>query len=244
MRFVARKAEFVTVVSEAMRRHILDRDIGTRAMEVIPMGADLTGLFTPAPEERSAHEFLFVGRLVPKKGVSVLIRALDIVLRQKPHTRLRIVGDGPERSPLRQLADQLGVSDNIVFEGALKHAELPDRYRRCATLVFPSVIDESNDQEGLGLVLVEALGCECPVICSDLEATRDVIVHGETGLHYPSGDHAALAQLMLRLLDDPAGAALLGQQGRRHVLRHYDWETVAARYADLIDRIAGMPGGT
>ncbi|OGS92170.1 MAG: hypothetical protein A2Z95_00720 [Gallionellales bacterium GWA2_60_18] len=242
MRLVARKAEFITIVSEAMRRHILDRGIATRAMEVIPMGADLTGLFTPAPEDRAMHELLFVGRLVPKKGIDVLIRALGIVLRQKPHTRLRIVGDGPERSSLLQLADQLGISGNIVFAGALTQAGLPYHYRRCTALVFPSVVDASNDQEGLGLVLVEALGCECPVICSDLAATRDVIVHEETGLHYPPGDHEALAQLMLRLLDDPAGAALLGQQGRRHVLQHYDWETVAARYADLIDKIAGMHG--
>lgn len=237
MRLVARKAEFVTVVSEAMRCHVIQQGIAVRSLEVIPMGADLTGLFTPTQETRAAHEFLFVGRLVPKKGVEVLIRALSIVARQHPQVRLRIVGDGPEREPLQRLAAGLGLSGHIAFEGARPPADLPALYRRCTALVFPSVVAEDNDQEGLGLVLVEALGCGCPVICSELEATRDVIAHGVTGLHYPPGDHDALARQMLGVLDDPAGAAALGRNGRNHVLSRFDWEAVAVRYADLINRL-------
>lgn len=235
MRRVARKADFVTVVSEAMRRHIIEQGIAVRGLEVIPMGANLTGLFTPASEARAAHEFLFVGRLVPKKGVEVLIRALAIVARQNPQVRLRIVGDGPERAALEQLVGDLGLSGHIEFVGALPQTALPQAYRHCTALVFPSVVATDNDQEGLGLVLVEALGCECPVICSDLDATRDVIAHGETGLHYPPGDHEALAALMLRTLTELEDAAAMGKRGRLHVLPRFDWDAVAARYAALID---------
>ncbi|MFH0934470.1 MAG: glycosyltransferase family 4 protein [Pseudomonadota bacterium] len=242
MRRVARKADFVTVVSEAMRRHVIEQGIAVRGLEVIPMGADLTVLFTPGSEARAMHEFLFVGRLVPKKGVEVLIRALAIVVQQNPQTRLTIVGDGPERESLQSLAAQLGLSGHIVFEGAQPQSALPERFRRCTALAFPSVIAADNDQEGLGLVLVEALGCECPVICSDLEATRDVITHGLTGIHYPPGDHNALARQMLGVLDDPAGAAAMGRNGRNHVLSRFDWDAVSARYTDLIDKIVGIPG--
>jgi glycosyltransferase involved in cell wall biosynthesis len=242
MRRVARKADFVTVVSEAMHRHVIEQGIAVRGLEVIPMGADLTGLFTPGSEARATHELLFVGRLVPKKGGEVLIRALAIVARQNPQVRLRIVGNGPERAALEQLVGDLGLSGHIEFVGALPQTALPQAYRHCTALVFPSVVAADNDQEGLGLVLVEALGCECPVICSDLEATRDVVAHGVTGLHYPPGDHNALARQMLGVLDDPAGAAAMGRNGRNHVLSRFDWEAIAARYADLIDRIVDMPG--
>lgn len=235
MRWVARKADFVTVVSEAMRRHVIEQGIAVRGLKVIPMGADLTGLFTPGNEARAAHEFLFVGRLVPKKGIEVLIRALAIVARQNPQVRLHIVGDGPERVALEQLVGDLGLFGHIEFVGALPQTALPQAYRRCTALVFPSVVATDNDQEGLGLVLVEALGCECPVICSKLEATRDVITHSETGLHYPPGDHEALAALMLRTLADPEDAATMGKRGRLHVLPRFDWDAVAARYAALID---------
>lgn len=242
MRLVARKVDALAVVSTAMQRHVRERNIRDRETEVIPMGVNLQERFTPAPVGRSASEFLFVGRLVPKKGVDTLIRAMHVVVQHRPGVTLVIIGDGPEKASLLQLADQLEVGGNITFAGALTQDELPDRYRRCTGLVFPSVVAADNDQEGLGLVLVEALGCECPVICSDLEATRDVITHEETGLHYRPGDHATLARLMQLLLEDPAGAVRLGRQGRLHVLRHFDWGTIARRYADLIDRIIGMPG--
>lgn len=236
-RQVIRRVDRLTVVSHAMRefaRTLHDRN----DIEVISMGVDLKETFTPAPDSRrSDNELLSVGRLVEKKGVRYLIMAMPEILQTHPRTRLLIAGDGPERTQLQCLADDLGIASRVEFLGPVENAALRDLYRRAAIFVAPSIVAQGGDQEGLGLVLVEALGCECPVLASDLPAIRDVVIDGVTGLTCGQRDSADLAGKIRSLLDDPGRAAQLGEAGRRHVEERFDWRNVARRYADLIDRL-------
>ena len=108
-------------------------------------------------------------------------------------------------------------------------------------VVFPSVIAEDGDQEGLGLVLVEALGCECATVVTDLPAMQDIIVDGKTGLVVPQKNVEKLAEKVIWLLEDPNLRQSLGKDGRRYVLKHYDWDHIATKYVALIESILYQP---
>lgn len=232
---IIERSRKLTVVSSAMRNHVVGMGIPPDKVDVISMGVDLQQRFTPDPAvERNQHELLFVGRLVEKKGLRVLLEAMPDILAEHSGTRLTVAGSGPLESALRQQAQRLGIADRIEFLGMISQTELPDLYRRATLFVAPFLVAESGDQEGLGLVMVEALGCGCPVIASDLPAVRDVIRDGESGLLVTPGAPQALASAIIRLLDAPEQRRMLADQGRLHCSERFDWSTVAERYGPLL----------
>ncbi len=241
-RWTLNRVDRLTVVSPALADEAQRSGVDPTSVVVAPMGVDLRYTFTPEPASIPANpQLLFVGRLVAKKGVATLIRSLPKILERHPMARLIVVGDGPERANLVTLVDEEGVDDAVEFVGSVPNGELPDRFRAATVVVFPSLVADDGDREGFGLVAVEALGCGCAVVGSDLPAMKEFLRHEETGLVTSAGDHAGLAAAVNRLLEDPDLRLRLGEAGRREVLTRYDWEAVAESYADLLHDIA--PGG-
>ncbi len=240
-RWVIRRSSQMTVVSNTMTRFA--RALGARSeqLQIISMGVDTRCDFTPDTDvSRAENELLFVGRLVEKKGVAYLLEAMPEILRKVPGTRLRIVGDGPLMSALCQQVNRLGIARAVTFHGAISNSDLPDFYRRATVFVAPSTITEQGDQEGLGLVLVEALACECPVVASDLPAIRDVVLQQSTGLLVPQKDSKEIAKAVVQQLMDSNQRSQQAIDGRRHVMQHFDWAVIASRYAHLLsDPIRG-----
>ena len=227
-RFVLRRADAITVVSHAMVPAV-QSILPTAHVDVEPMGVDLK-LYAPDPTvERSAHDVLFVGRLVEKKGLVHLLDAWPQVLARCPAARLDIVGFGPLESPLKAKCEALGIAGSVRFVGSLPQDALPDRYRRAAVFVAPFVVAADGDQEGLGLVLVEAAGCGCPVVAGDVPAVRDVLGDSEGGAIVPANDPKALSQAILDAMQ--AGAADPAAVAR------FDWDARAASYAGILSGI-------
>ena len=189
-------------------------------------------LFTPGGQ-RSAGSLLFVGRLTQQKGVDLLLRALA----QLPQTiSLDVVGDGPERASLEALAGELGVTSRVRWHGMQPQARLTSFYRAATALVVPSA------DEGLGLVGVEALLCETPVIAFESGGLPDVVQHGRTGFLVSERSPEALAIAIEQLLDTPDAGRGLGAAGRLHALATFAPESVARRYIDIYQRaIASAP---
>jgi glycosyltransferase involved in cell wall biosynthesis len=152
--------------------------------------------------------------------------------------RLTIVGAGPLEAELRAQAHAHDLGAHVVFAGALPNEELPPYYRRATALIVPSVVAGDGDQEGLGLVIGEALACECPVVASDLPAIGDLIQDGVTGLLARTGDARDFAEKILSLLQDPLRAARLARQGRALVLQRLDWQSVGRGYEELLAAVA------
>lgn len=173
---VINSANAMTVVSQAMKTEV-NRIAGQEIdISVIPMGIDTKNTFYPDPNiERSKTEILFVGRLVEKKGVKYLLEAFAMVLQTHPDAALTIIGEGPERKNLENLAQTLGIKEKIQFKGAVLNKELPNHYRRAAVFVAPFITAKNGDQEGLGLVLVEAICCGCPIVVSEIQPTKDIM---------------------------------------------------------------------
>lgn len=227
----------LTVVSRSMREEVKRLGADHEKVHVVPMGTDLKNRFVPPGTRQNNGSLLFVGRLVEKKGLRYLIDALPLILKKHPQASLRIAGDGPEKGTLQLQSKRLGINDHVRFLGAAKNKSLPDLYRTADVVVFPSVIAGGGDREGFGLVLVEALGCECATVVTDLPAMQDIIVDGKTGFVVPQKNVQKLAEKIVSLLDDPEMGRSVGKEGRRFVVERYDWDEIAKQYAALIESI-------
>jgi len=188
-----------------------------------------TEMFSP-DGARDATRLLFVGRLNAQKGIEHLLRA---VAGMKTQAELDVVGEGPNREALERLAGELGISSRVRWLGQLSQPQLPAMYQRAAAVVVPSV------DEGLGLVAVEALLCEAPVVAFDSGGLRDVIQHEKTGLLVEPADHVALASALDDLLGRNGGGADLGRAGRLYALSTFAPESAARRYSDIYRQVLG-----
>ncbi len=233
-RWVVRRAAAVTVVSRAMQDELHRIGVDTSKVKVQPMGVDLTVRFTPEPTvERSREEILFVGRLVEKKGLRYLIQAMPNILQQHPSAFLTIVGFGPEEVERKAQVVALGLNHNVNFVGPVGQLELPDLYRRAALFVAPFVQAVSGDREGLGLVAVEATGCGCPIVVSDLPAVMDVFGEGGAVL-VPPGSATDLADAACRILSGEVAPSDAPADLLENLRAKFDWSAVASRYASLL----------
>lgn len=227
-RWVAERCDQIIAVSEPLRDRLIAEGCPAGKTGVIPMGVDLSATFIPGEQARSRSEILFVGRLVRSKGVDVLLRAMPGILEQHPEATLTLVGDGPEKVSLHSTAHSLGIDERVHFAGALPHSALPFYYRRAAILAMPS------REEGFGLVLVEALGCGCPVAASDLPALRAIVTDGKTGRLFRRDEVEDLTRVVCDIIGDPNFARSMAEQGRLHVRQRYDWSQAAQSYRDTL----------
>jgi len=237
-RIIINRSTAVTVVSSAMRDTVIDMGVSPDKVQVISMGVDLKNLFVPNPDvKRSDKELLFVGRLVEKKGVHILIRAMPALLKKHPDTCLSIAGTGPLEKELRELAVNLNVSAQVNFLGLVPQKHLPELYNRATIAVFPFVIAKSGDQEGFGLVQVEAMGCGCPVVSGDVRGVHDILIHKKTGLLVPPGKPKPMADAIDALLSNTDLRQALAFQARKRSVEKFDWNIVGEKYRELFKEI-------
>lgn len=236
-RWVISRCYACTVVSQAMlpkARELIGQH--APALSVIPMGTDLSQIFIPNPQiPRLPKRLLFVGRLVEKKGLSYLLQALAQLLPNQPDLELVIAGSGNLQTELIAQAKQLGITQQVNFLGRLTHNELVNLYQSATLAVFPFIQAKDGDMEGLGLVMVEAMGCGCPVIASDLPAIRDVIHHSTTGYLVEPANSAALAQAIQTVLEQAPLRQKLSAQALQYVQHHFDWQTIVQRYQTVLN---------
>jgi glycosyltransferase involved in cell wall biosynthesis len=196
----------------------------TSAARVILGGVD-TNRFSPGGVPGDA--VLFVGRILPHKGIHDLIAAVG------PAVPIRIIGQPMDRDYLRLLED-LAWGKQVTFVHDADDVALVDEYRRAACVVLPSVYRTPDGRttqvpELLGQTLLEGMACGRPVICTEVASMPEVVVHQETGFVVPPGDPRALAQAIDVVCADRAAADAMGRAGRQRVLERFRWEQVVDR---------------
>nr|HID13283.1 glycosyltransferase family 4 protein [Anaerolineae bacterium] len=186
-------------------------------------------------ERESARGFLigYVGRLVPEKGVDLLLQA---VAGMGGMWRLTVVGAGPERERLEALARRLGLADRVFFEGIIPSLRLPAFYQELDVLVLPSR-SRPNWVEQFGRVLIEAMACGVPVVGSDCGEIPNVV--GDAGLVFPEDDAEALRECLVRLMCEADLWADLAWRGRERVLAHFTQAQVAAQTVAVYREMIG-----
>lgn len=237
--FILNHADGVTVVSQSMSNYIRGNLSSTpRILEVVPMGTDLQKLFIPPKtNERNDNTILFVGRLVEKKGVKYLIEAFSFLARKKPRLKLLIIGDGPEKNNLKRLSHQLNLNENVSFIDPVSHRELVHFYHKATIACFPFIIAECGDQEGLGLVVVEAMGCMCPVLVGRVPAIQDTVKDELTGLIINPKEIKNFSSCLERLLYSKELQEKLSTQARQHVQTNFGWEKISSRYKNILQNL-------
>lgn len=235
LRRIVRGSDAVTAISSYTAER-LARQVPGVAPAIIPFGAAVDAPAEPPPYTRTDPsaplELLFVGRLVERKGVHLLIDALCSLPPERRVT-LHVVGDGPERAALEERARSLGPGARAVFHGFVAKDELQRRLETCDAFVLPAVVDAKGDTEGLGVVLLEAMSYARPVIASAAGGIVDIVRDGRNGLLVPPGDAAALAAAVARMMDDPGEARAWGLSGREDVAAGFSWEVIADRLAAI-----------
>ncbi|HEX6755643.1 MAG TPA: glycosyltransferase [Mycobacteriales bacterium] len=242
-RAVLRRAGAVTAMNTEMTARLVAQGAPAGATYVLPMGADVeTVRAAGAGVERVPGRILFVGRLVEKKGLAVLLRALRSVTIPPgqappgaPGWSLEVVGDGPLRQSLERAAEGLPVT----FLGALPRTELAKAYARSEVVAVPSVTAASGDQDGLPVALLEAMAAGCAVVGSRIAGIDAAVVDGESGVLVPPGDEAALAAALTALLSDPDRRAKLGAAARTRA-DDFSVASIGERYCTLLREVAAQ----
>jgi len=171
------------------------------------------------PEDRKV--ILFVGRLVRRKGVDDILRAMKLV--RATDVFLEVVGDGPELESLKALAVELGLSDRVSFYGALSGIPLYERYESCKIFAMPSRTEKS-DVEGFGTVFLEAGLFGKPSIGTTSGGIPEAVRDGVTGLIVPEGNPRRLSEAITELLDRPGMMKAMGEEAHKRVLAQFTWE--------------------
>jgi glycosyltransferase involved in cell wall biosynthesis len=170
---------------------------------------------------------LCVARLYPRKRVEDLLVAADLVRRRIPRVQVRIVGDGPEAEKIRALHERLGLGDSVALLGHVDRTALALEYSRADCFCLPTV------QEGFGLVFAEAMAAGLPVVACRAAAVPEIVREGETGLLVEPRAPAALADALVRMLDDERLRREMGMAGQTAV-EALDLVPIAQRFVEAL----------
>jgi glycosyltransferase involved in cell wall biosynthesis len=242
-RKILARAAYCIAVSNAEVAHFRAAGVPQSRIRVVANGMGL-GEFATLPERGGfrrarglgdAPVILFVGKITPRKGVDVLLRA---VARMPADVQLVIAGNFMmPAEPLHHLARELGMAHRVHWVGFLAVDDKLAAYVDADVVAYPSV------HEIFGLVPFEALMCGTPVVVCDDSGCGEVVQAAGGGLLVPYGDAGALAGAMRALLDDPALRQRCVEEGRRYVRAHLGWDHIAERMLTLYGEAAGVAGG-
>jgi colanic acid/amylovoran biosynthesis glycosyltransferase len=228
-----RRADAVVCISDFARSQLmaLVDDRQWAKLRVVHCGVIPSEYEHPDAPARSRPQVLCVGRLVGEKGHAVLLHAIALLARDGYDIEAVLVGSGPLQDRLEQLAVDLDIAERVIFRGALGAGQARDCYGTASLFCSPSF------QEGLPVVLMEAMASERPVIATAISGVRELVRDGQTGLLVTPGRADELARAIARLLDSAGLCARLASAGRRHVREEFDIDRSAAQLEELFSQI-------
>jgi colanic acid/amylovoran biosynthesis glycosyltransferase len=160
---------------------------------------------------------LSVARLVPKKGLQVLLQALLLLRREGMDCRLQIIGEGPEEKALKNFCLANDLDGAVTFTPFVPRHTLPDYFRRAAIFVLPCMVADDGDRDGIPNVMAEAMACGLPVVSTMISAIPELVEHGRTGLLTAPGDAVALAAAIRQLLTNETLRHTMAVAARKQV---------------------------
>jgi phosphatidyl-myo-inositol dimannoside synthase len=240
-------ADNIIAVSRFTAKLVEQAGVNPDRISIVHPGCDLHR-FQPRPANlelkqkligsREKRVIVTVGGLVARKGHDMVLRALSRLIQKFPDITYLIVGDGPYRSELVSLVNELGLQQNVVFAGKMDDELLPEIYALSDVFVMPSRQNlDACDVEGFGLVYLEASACGKPVVAGRSGGTPDAVVDEETGFLVDPNNPLELANALERLLTDKDLAQTLGTRGRSRLIDNFEWPQIANRVQEIIENV-------
>ncbi len=244
-KLLIKKADKITAISDYLRKYV-SRIRRNAPVVVIPNGVDIDNFCRDfsygelsvlqdqvgiRPGERV---IITISRLVPKNGVSDLIKATAVLSekRKEPVFKLLLLGEGEQKSDLLKLAGNLKIEDKVVFIGRIDHSDLPKYLKISDVFVRPSL------SEGLGNAFLEAMAASIPVVGTPVGGIPDFLKDEETGLFCKVGNPEDIAQKIEKLVFDDSLRKKIISNGRKLVKEKYNWKTIAKEYAELYNQLS------
>ncbi|MCW4016154.1 MAG: glycosyltransferase family 4 protein [Candidatus Bathyarchaeota archaeon] len=231
----ARDANLIVTVSRYSAEKIVQLyTVPEKKIRIVPNGVDLQK-FKPKKDCESIKDkigvkgsnvVLFVGNLIPRKGLHFLIEAAKRVIKENKETKFVIVGDGPLKNNLVSYSKQQGVLDKFVFLDNISDDLLPDLYVCADVFASPSV------QEGQGISLLEAQATAKPVVAFNVTAIKEVVKNKETGL-LVEPDSYELSNAILSLLSNKSLREKMGHSGREFISKNFSWDICAQKMSQV-----------
>ncbi len=241
------RADAIIAVSNFTKAYLTNRmGVASQKIELIYNGVNLDRFkeqqkSTDLLDRYGLEEkrvILTVGRLVERKGIDLVIRSIPKIVSRFPDIHYLIVGDGPYRSALEQLAQETGVADRVTFAGLVDDNELVGHYALCDVFVMPNRELPDGDTEGFGLVFLEANACGKPVIAGKAGGTSDAVRDEYNGLLVDGTNLDEIATAVIRILADEQLYARL-RAGGLEFARTSDSRSRAQQFLRLCERLAG-----
>lgn len=230
LRTVFDRAALVVAVSEVIREQAMTWGADPAKVRVHHTGVHLPDTVPMVPKR---WDVVFVGRFVAKKGADDLLTALAAL--DTPRPRALFIGAGPLLTPMRELAERLGV--DATFVGAQPPESVQRHLAESRMLACPSKTAPDGDTEGLPTTIMEAAALGLPVVATRHSGIPEAVLDGRTGLLTPEGDPAALAASINRLLGDAGLRHRFGAAARTHIAENFDLNVQTRRLEDLYDEI-------
>jgi glycosyltransferase involved in cell wall biosynthesis len=241
LRITFNKADLIVANSQYTKNLIASLGTPPEKIHVLYPGVD-TSRYLNVRKDNAEKEFglhnvpilLTVARLVERKGTKYLVQAMPKILCAVPTATLVIVGDGPERNQLEREVRRLKLNDNVVFLGKVTEDKLLSLYQISDVFVLPAIVDSDGNTEGLGVVLLEAMSTQKPVVASRVGGIPEVVVHDQTGMLVEPGNPDELARAITYLLRNDQTSVKMGRRGRQRVEHIFDWNLIASAFLELL----------
>ncbi len=243
MRFILKNSGAILPVSNYIKDQVISLSSLPKPYKVISMGTDIDK-FNAKIDKKAARArlnlndkftFLFVGKLVEKKGLEHLMRALKILKDKNRDFKLLIAGGGPLEGQLKVLMRDLGLVGEVRFMGWVNNDLLPDIYSSSDVFIAPSIFDKRGETEGLPVVIIEAMACGVPVIASRVSGIPEIVSDNINGFLCSPGDPVDLAKKMDEILSCKDIGRL--RDGAIQTSRNYSWQSISEKYKLAIEEL-------
>jgi len=213
----------VIAVSNYVKQEMVGLGVPPEKVHVVYSGVNLKLYDSIGEPKKEGESIVFVGNLLPHKGVEDLIFAFQNVKKKFPEVVLNIVGSGPMLNSLKVQVSKLRLKGSVFFYGRVSERKKIRLIKTSKCLVLPSIM------ESFGLVFLEAMACKKPVIAYDIPAARETILDGDNGFLVPQKDRSCLSDTIAEVLCNASKARAMGRRGRRLVEREFTWQRTAEK---------------
>ena len=236
LRFSLNTADIITGTSKFLVEKIAAYVNSHSKIQQVAFGVDISK-FTPSSQKKYHNIRIgFVKSLKPKYGPKILLKAFKMINHKYPDTELVMAGNGPMKQELKKIADALNLSDKVEFTGFVSSENLPRHFMTLDIFVQPSIYQS----ESFGVAVLEASACGVPVVATDVGGVQEVCINQKTGFLVPPNDPDAIADAVIKLLDNPSLMQEYGKNGREFVINNYKWPDCVNKMITIFENLKSI----